>query len=156
MKNCNSPNPEIYLWDLFQRWEPSTTINFFWRRDSIHPFSVHFISCFNVAAVPFRCEDRPPQRQRGQPLRRSPQCSLIPTWLRSPEGESPRRPFPSCSRPGGRSDNAFCTSSLDGSPSRLETCSEEEEEEEDRKKGRVVYGSCAQSWMRIRKQKLCL
>lgn len=39
----------------------------------------------------------------------------------SPVGESPRRPFPSCTRPGGRRDKAFCISSLDGSPSRLET-----------------------------------
>ena len=40
----------------------------------------------------------------------------------SPVGESPRRPFPSGTRPGGRRDKAFCISSLDGSPSRLETC----------------------------------
>lgn len=38
-----------------------------------------------------------------------------------PVGESPRRPFPSGTSPGGRRDKAFCISSLDGSPSRLET-----------------------------------
>lgn len=74
------------------------------------------------------------------------------SWLCSPEGASPRRPFPSCSRPGGRRDSAFCTSSLDGSPSRLDTCREGGRG----KTEKALSGECLRSRVRIREPKLGL